>query len=139
LLGKHKISFWETRFSDDSYFSPTDNSKSNIGELFFQLESFMRPVEHHDEPDIDKCSEEDTSNKISTIKEGCVLPSDEKIIENISKQTPFQTLSPEEKEVLWRNRYTVINNQELICKLLKCVNKRDVQHLKETEILTKVK
>jgi len=99
----------------------------------------MRPVEHHDELDKDECSEEDLFNSTSTVKESPVLPTDEKIIENISKHSPFQTLSPEEKEVLWRNRYTVINNQELICKLLKCVNTRDVQNLKETEILTKVR
>ena len=124
--GIHKWSLWNTKFSDDSYFISSDNDQENTGEIYFELESFTRPVEHqnHNEdlelyrPEMSQTSQED-----------------QKILEKVVLRPPYQELTDKEKLVIWINRNAAIRNPKLIPRLFSCIDKTD---FREVDILEKL-
>jgi len=99
----------------------------------------MRPVEHQEFSNLDEDEDEYENYRIKNRhKESSILPSDDKVIDNVLKKNLFEEITNEEKEVLWRNRYTLINNKDMICKLFRSVNTKDVNKVEEIEKLTQV-
>jgi hypothetical protein len=99
----------------------------------------MRPVEHQEFSNLDEEEIEYENYRIrNRHKESTILPSDDLVIEKVLKKNLFEEITNDEKEVLWRNRYTLINNQNMICKLFRSVNTKDVNKVQEIEKLTQV-
>ena len=128
--GMHRSSLWNSKFLDDSFFSKNDNYNKNTGEIFFELESFIRPVEHQSHTE-----EINLFRPLITT----ISSKDQLIIDKISSKSSFEEISAEEKEVLWRNRNLLSEKPELITRVLLCVDKKNIRQIYELEKLILVK
>jgi hypothetical protein len=126
-LGLHKYSLWSTKFSEESYFISDDNNENNhIGDVYFELESFIRPVEyqnHNEEVDLYRPHAYSVSQE------------DEQILENVLRYAPYQALTEKEKMVIWINRNYVVKIPKLIPRLCNCVDKSDFREVDTLEKL----
>jgi hypothetical protein len=121
--GLHKISFWNTLFSDDSYFQWTDNYQDNTGFMAFELDSFVRPVEF-----ITTTPTTIPDESIGNVKQ----------IEWILNKNHFEELNQVEKKLLWNNRYAIIDKQIYLPRLFFCVDYSDTIQLDELQQFIKV-
>jgi hypothetical protein len=124
------LNFWGSLFSDDSYHYSMDNTTSEFGHICFELESFIRPVTY------EELAEEE--GKLYDPFENMIKNVDMAKIECIKNKTPFENLSEEDKELLWKYRYALTQTPEIIPKLLCCFNLMDAYHVKELENVIRV-
>jgi hypothetical protein len=126
----HKISLWDTNFSDDSYFCWVENPNfSAASQMSFELESFVRPVIHKMVENI---------NTVNNPNSYMINESDQRKILEIMEKTPFEELNNYDKEVLWSNRYALTQIPSIIPKLLSCIDYKKPSHLKELEKILKL-
>lgn len=63
---------------------------------------------------------------------------DKRRIEQICSKSPFVLLSPEEKDILWKNRYVLAGDPKYLPKLLSCIDKKEVSQLREIKKLIRL-
>ena len=122
--GMHKLNLFDRPFSDNSYFCFTDSNEEMCSDLFFEIESFAQPI----------------VNKVIHIKNFkqktmsiSMTGNDAFKIEEIQSKSPFDDLNNYDKEILWRNRYSLAKMPHIVPKLLSCFNYTDLKHLIELE------
>jgi hypothetical protein len=129
FLGLHKLSLWETPFSDDSYFCWIDNPNLSSSQINFEIESFLFPVVHHIEN-----SAPISYNHYSYM----ISETDQRKFLEILEKSPFDELNNYDKEVLWSNRYAITQIPSIIPKFLLCVDYKNEYHLKEMDKVLKI-
>jgi len=125
----HKISLWESNFSDNSYFSWVENPDNTASHVSFELETFVRPVVH---PIIE------STTFFSNPNSYMINESDQRKIYEIMEKSPFEELNNYDKEVLWTNRYVLTQLPLIMPKLLSCIDYKNPYHLKELEKILKL-
>jgi hypothetical protein len=123
--GLQKVSFWNTSFSDDSYFQWADNYQDNTGFMFFGTESFIRPVEFIN-PTLSGAAEE-TGGKCNF-----------SVLERILKKNYFDKLTDDERLMLWNNRHIILDKPAYLPRLFSCVDYRNTKQLEELQQFIKV-
>jgi hypothetical protein len=128
--GIQKLSLWETKFSDDSYYCWIDNPEiKNCPHINFELESFVLPVKH--------TNEENTSNAYNPSIYMVNSTDQQKFVE-ISEKSPFDQLNNYDQDILWSNRYAITQIPSLIPKLLTNIDYKKENYMKELDKILKL-
>lgn len=107
---------WENSknpFSDDSYFKWTENFSDDSTHIYFELESFMRPVRFNF---ISKQS------KMSCTHSFTLDIKDQVKIYEILERSPFQEINSYDKRTIWSNRYALTQIESAIPFIFSCVD-----------------
>jgi hypothetical protein len=102
-------------FSDDSYFKWAENFSEHSTHVYFELETFMRPVVYN------HVSKSTTISKPSTFN--LSLQDQQKIYE-ILERSPFDEMTSYDKRTIWNNRYALTQVESAIPFIFSCVDYR---------------
>ena len=126
MTGVHKLSLLETPFSDDSYYCYINNvNDTKANSVYIEIDSFVTSIQY------EKVQLEE--NFVFNSSALIISQTDEKKILEINQRNPFDELNNYDKEILWNNRYKLIQDPSMLAKVLKCVDYTNEQHLLELE------
>ena len=128
--GLYKLNLYSGLLTDDAYYYFMDNDEEEkCSKIYFEIEPFYKTV----------------FNKITHIKNysfdvnSVMINESDKIkIEEIKNRSPFEEMTNYDKETLWSNRYKLSNNQELLSKVLSCIDYSNPKHLVELEKILEI-
>ena len=130
--GLHKLVLFDRLFTDDAYYYFCDNDEEEkSSKIFFEIENFNKCV--FNKITHIKNYNFDSNKNINTINDSLKLH-----LEDIKKKSPFEELNNYDKDILWSNRYKLIENTDFLSKILLCVNYGDAKQLIELEKLLEV-
>ena len=123
--GIHKINMWDnenlTVFSDDSYFKWSENFNKKSTHIYFEIESFMRPVVYNN---ISRNKAFNNPNSFNlNIK-------DQQKIYEILERSPFEELTSYDKRTIWSNRYALTQIESAVPFIFSCVDYRKKVNIK---------
>jgi len=128
--GQHIINLYESLLNEDSYFRFIDNQfDENPSKIYFEIESFTNNI-------INKVLH--IQNYSLDIESIMVSQSDNEKIKDILLKTPSEELNNYDKEVLWTNRFKLMENPKIISRLISCFNYNEPRHLIELEKLIEI-
>ena len=104
-----------TKFSDDSYFKWSENFSENSTQIYFELESFMRPVVFN---------KVTRNNKIINPNSFTLNIKDQQKIYEILERSPFEEMTSYDKRTIWNNRYALTQVESAIPFIFSCVDYR---------------
>ena len=128
--GQHMINLYESSLNEYSYFRFIDNQfDENPSKIYFEIDSFTTSI-------INKVLH--IQNYSLDIDSIMVSQSDNEKIKDIILKTPSEELNNYDKEVLWTNRFKLMENPKIISRLISCFNYNDPRHLIELEKLIEI-
>ena len=126
-IGQHKINLYESSLKENSYYCFMDNEHNeNTSKIYFEIDSFNNSI-------INKVLH--ISNYSIDIQSLMVSETDNDKINDIILKTPSEELNNYDREVLWTNRFKIMENPKIISRLISCFNYNDPHHLIELEKL----
>ena len=128
--GQHKIKLYESSLIEDSYYRFLNNTfEDNTSIIYFEIDSFPTSI-------INKVIH--ITNYSLDIKSVIINQNDNEKINEISLKTPSEELNNYDKEVLWTNRYKIMEYPKIITRLLSCFNYNEPRDLIELEKLFEI-
>jgi hypothetical protein len=130
--GLHKLVLYDRLFTDDAYYYFCDNDEEvKSSKIFFEIENFNKIV-------INKITHIKNYNSDANKDINCISDSLKKQLEDMKKKSPFEDLNNYDKDLLWNNRFKLLDDTEFLPKILLCVDYSDPKKLIELEKLLEI-